>query len=307
MQNFAAGGFSVSQLGQTWASPVPHDMQKRAVSGFAVLQAGQARVAIAFHHNLCAVPDFLDLPERPAKPRSEGVTHVIDTGLSRAEAEGLVASAREYVDLVRLGWGSAYVTHDLREKLDVYRGAGIPAMLGGTFTELVWLRGRVDPFRAWLSELGIEHVEVSSGTVPMPEEAKLDLIRTLAEDFVVYAEVGEKDPNALMAPYRWVELIKHALDAGAVQVVCEGRATGDAGLFRPDGEPRTGLIDEIAHELDTTRLIFEAPQKAQQVWFIQQFGSHVNLGNVLPGDVISLESLRLGLRADTLKLFHERG
>ena len=132
------------------------------------------------------------------------------------------------------------------------------------------------------------------------------LIRGFADSFTVFAEVGEKDPAALMAPYRWVSMIKSALDAGASHVICEGRATGDAGLYRPDGEPRTGLIDEIAHEVDPARLIFEAPQKHQQIWFIEQFGSQVNLGNILPEDVISLETLRLGLRADTLPLFHGR-
>ncbi len=211
---------------------------------------------------------------------------------------------RDYVDLVRLGWGSAYVTHDLRRKLDVYRDVGVPAMLGGTLTELAWLHGRVDAYRSWLTELGIEHVEVSSGTVAIPEEAKLELVRTLAGDFVVFAEVGDKDPNAILAPYRWVEMTREALDAGAAQVVCEGRASGTAGLFRPDGEPRTGLIDEIAHEVDPARLIFEAPQKDQQVWFIERFGADVNLGNVPPAEVLSLETLRLGLRADTLARFH---
>jgi phosphosulfolactate synthase len=250
------------------------------------------------------VPDFLELPERPPKPRGEGITHVIDTGLSAPAAEGLMASAHEYVDLVRLGWGTAYVTQDLQRKLDVYRSAGVPVMLGGTLTELAWARAALDGYRRWLGELGIEHVEVSSGTVQIPEPEKLELVRRLARDFVVFAEVGEKDPEALLAPYRWVELIKGALDAGAVQVVCEGRATGDAGLYRPAGEPRTGLIDEIAHEVDFHRLIFEAPQKHQQVWFIEHFGARVNLGNVHPADAISLETLRLGLRADTLKLFH---
>jgi phosphosulfolactate synthase len=130
------------------------------------------------------------------------------------------------------------------------------------------------------------------------------MIESFAGDFTVYAEVGEKDPRALLAPYRWVELIREALDAGADKVVCEGRATGDAGMYRPDGEPREGLIDEVVHELGAERLIFEAPKKDQQVWFIEHVGSEVNLGNVLPGDVVSLETLRLGLRADTLGLFH---
>ena len=249
---------------------------------------------------------FLDLPARPPKPREYGLTHVIDTGLSTAEAEGLIASAGDYVDQVRLGWGSAYVTRDVEAKLAAYRAGGVPVMLGGTLTELAWLQGRVPQLRDWLQELGIEHVEVSSGTVRIPDGEKLELIRALADDFTVYAEVGEKDPAALMAPYRWVELIRQALDAGARWVTCEGRATGDTGLYRPDGEPRTGLIDEIVHEVDGARLIFEAPQKHQQIWFIRQLGGAVNLGNVLPADVLSLETLRVGLRSDTLEQFHGR-
>jgi phosphosulfolactate synthase len=252
-------------------------------------------------------PDFLDLPQRPPKPRNDGVTHVIDTGLSALEAEGLMASAADYVDLVRLGWGSAYVTRDVREKIDRYRSAGVPVMLGGTLTELAWQQGRVDALRDWLRELGIEQIEVSSGTVAIPPDEKLRLIESLAGDFTVFAEVGEKDPHALVAPYRWVALIKDALEAGAAKVICEGRATGDAGMYRPNGEPREGLVDEVVHEIDATRLIFEAPRKHQQVWFIQHFGPAVNLGNVLPQDVISLETLRVGLRADTLTLFHDQG
>jgi phosphosulfolactate synthase len=250
------------------------------------------------------MPDFLDLPERPKKPREAGVTHVIDTGLSTVEADGLMAMAADYVDLVRLGWGSAYVTHDVRSKIDRYRAAGVPVMLGGTLTELAWLNGRVDELAAWLEELGIEHVEVSSGTVAIPAQEKLGMVTRLAERFTVFAEVGEKDPNALLAPYRWVELIRDALAAGATKVICEGRATGDAGMYRPNGEPREGLIDEVLHELHPERLIFEAPQKHQQVWFIEHIGPSVNLGNVMPADAIPLETLRLGLRADTLKLFH---
>lgn len=251
---------------------------------------------------------FLDLPERPAKPRSEGITHVIDTGLTTAQAEGLMSSGGDYVDLVRLGWGSAYVTGDVREKIDRYRAAGVPVMLGGTLTELAWLQGRVDELRAWLEELGLEHVEVSTGTVKMPDAEKLGLIESFAgAGFTVFAEVGEKDPAALVAPYRWVAMIREALEAGASWVVCEGRATGDTGLYRPDGEARTGLVDEVVHEVGRERLIFEAPKKHQQVWFIKQLGPAVNLGNVLPQDVIALETLRLGLRADTLDLFHGRG
>jgi phosphosulfolactate synthase len=252
------------------------------------------------------VVDFLTLPPRSTKPREQGLTHVIDTGLSAVEAGGLMKSAAEYVDLVRLGWGSAYVTRDLREKIEGYRAHAVPVMLGGTLTELSWLHGRVDELRNWLKELGIKHVEVSSGAVRMSAVEKAELIAKLAPDFTVFAEVGEKDPEALLAPYRWVELIKEALEAGAVQVICEGRASGDAGMYRPSGEPRTGLIDEIVHEVSPSKLIFEAPRRQQQVWFIEQFGSEVNLGNIPPQEVISLETLRVGLRADTLKLFHDR-
>jgi phosphosulfolactate synthase len=250
------------------------------------------------------VVDFLALPPRTAKPRKQGLTHVIDTGLSTVEAEGLMKSAADYVDLVRLGWGSAYVTRDVREKIERYRHHGVPVMLGGTLTELAWLHSRVEELRSWLKELGIDHVEVSSGAVPIPRSEKSALIAKLCEDFTVFAEVGEKDPEALLAPYRWVELIKEAFEAGAVQVICEGRASGDAGMYRPSGEARTGLIDEIVHEVDPAKLIFEAPRMHQQVWFIQRFGPEVNLGNIPPRDVISLETLRIGLRADTLKLFH---
>ncbi|MDP2709693.1 MAG: phosphosulfolactate synthase [Solirubrobacteraceae bacterium] len=250
------------------------------------------------------MPDFLPLPARPPKPRAAGLTHVIDSGLSTAEVDGLMRQAAAHVDMVRIGWGSAYVTADLAAKLAAYRAYDVPVMLGGTLTELAWLHGRVDALCGWLDELGIDRLEVSSGVVAMAPADKAALIERLAGRYTVYAEVGEKDPSALMAPYRWVRLIRQALDAGAQLVICEGRATGTAGLYRPDGEARTGLIDEIVHEIDRGKLVFEAPQKHQQVWLIERYGSDVNLGNVPPAEVLSLETLRLGLRADTLAQFH---
>src|SRR5215218_7798645 len=189
------------------------------------------------------MPDFLPLPDRSPKPRSAGLTHVIDTGLSTAEVDGMLRQAAAHIDMVRLGWGSAYVTADLEAKLAAYGAHDVPVMLGGTLTEL-----------------GIDALEVSSGVVPIPPDEKAALIERLAARFTVYAEVGEKDPTALLAPYRWVALIRQALEAGAQLVVCEGRATGTAGLYRPDGEARTGLIDEIVHEVDRGKLVFEAPQ-----------------------------------------------
>jgi phosphosulfolactate synthase len=252
------------------------------------------------------MPDFLPLPERPTKPRTAGLTHVIDTGLCTAEVDGMLCQAAAHIDTVRLGWGSAYVTADLDAKLTAYRTHEVPVMLGGTLTELAWLHGRVDELCGWIDELGIDRVEVSSGVVAIPPADKTALIERLAGRYTVYAEVGEKAPDALMAPYRWVQLIREALEAGAEMVVCEGRATGTAGLYRPDGEARTGLIDEIVHEVDRRKLVFEAPRKHQQVWLIERYGGDVNLGNVPPAEVLSLETLRLGLRADTLERFHGR-
>ena len=246
----------------------------------------------------------LPLPSRQAKPRSVGLTHVLDHGLGPAEVTSLLAVAGSHIDLVRLGWGSALVTDDLTAKLDRYRDGGVVVMVGGTITELAWLHGRIDELCAWLQGHAIDRIEVSSGVVAIPPEDKLELIARLTRDFVVYAEVGEKDSNAILAPYRWVQLIRDALAAGAELVVCEGRATGTAGLYRADGELRTGLIDEIVHEIDFAKLVFEAPRKDQQAWLINRFGGDVNLGNVPPHEVISLESLRLGLRADTLATFH---
>jgi len=231
---------------------------------------------------------------------------VLDQGLGPAEVRSLLAVAGSHIDLVRLGWGSALVTDDLSAKLQGYRDGGVPVMVGGTLTELAWLHDRVPELRAWLQEHGIDRVEVSSGVVAIPDEEKHALITELARDFTVYAEVGEKDSEAIFAPYRWVQLIRSALQAGAQLVVCEGRATGTAGLYRADGEARTGLIDEIVHEVDLASLVFEAPRKDQQAWLINRFGGEVNLGNVPPPEVISLASLRLGLRADTLPTFHAR-
>ena len=249
----------------------------------------------------------LPLPPRPPKPRASGLTHVLDQGLGPAEVTSLLAVAGPHIDLVRLGWGSALVTANLTQKLALYREQDVPVMVGGTLTELAWLHGRVDELRRWLQQHAIDRVEVSSGVVAIPPEEKHALITLLAQDLVVYAEVGEKDSEAILAPYRWVQLIRAALEAGAQLVVCEGRATGTAGLYRADGEARTGLIDEIVHEVDRTQLVFEAPRKDQQAWLINRFGGDVNLGNVPPAEVISLESLRLGLRADTLPAFHARG
>jgi phosphosulfolactate synthase len=249
--------------------------------------------------------DLFPLPARAAKPRTSGLTHVLDGGLGPLEVQSLLAVGAAHVDLVRLGWGSALVTDGLARKLDLYREAGVPVMLGGTLTELAWAHGRVDELTAWIQELGIDRIEVSSGTVPIPADEKARLIETLAKRLTVYAEVGEKDPEAIMAPYAWVDLIRQAFDAGAELVVCEGRASGTAGLYRGTSELRTGLVEEIAHEVGLDRLVFEAPLHHQQTWLINRFGPEINLGNIPTNAVVALESLRLGLRSETVAKLHE--
>jgi phosphosulfolactate synthase len=243
------------------------------------------------------------MPARSAKPREHGLTHVIDRGLSVAEVDGLLEVAGDAVDIVKLGWGTALVTGNLKPKLELYAARGIPVVLGGTLTEIAIRQGRVDGLIAWLRELGLRHVEISDGTITLDAEVKRGLIEKLAADFVVLAEVGSKDADFIMAPYIWVEQIERDLEAGAWKVIAEARESGTAGIYRANGEVRTGLIDEIAHAIDPARLIFDAPLQQQQVWLLKRFGTECNLGNIAPDDVLSLETLRLGLRSDTVERF----
>jgi phosphosulfolactate synthase len=243
--------------------------------------------------------DLLDLPARSAKPREQGITHVLDRGLSVAQVDGMLEVAGEAVDLVKLGWGTALATENLQPKLDRYRERGIPVMLGGTLTELALNQDRMDRLVEWLKELGLTHIEISDGTITLHHDDKLELIERFSKEFTVLSEVGSKDNTRIMAPYRWVELIQSELAAGAWKVIAEARESGNVGIFRHDGEVRMGLIDEIAHAVDPDKILFEAPRKDQQVWFVRRFGANVNLGNIAPEDVLSLETIRLGLRSDT--------
>jgi phosphosulfolactate synthase len=246
------------------------------------------------------VEEFLGLPMRPVKPRERGWTHVIDKGMTMSGVAGMIESAEAYIDIVKLGWGTSYVTANLPEKIRLYQSAGIPVMCGGTLLEAAIARGRVDEFRRWSSHNGFTHVEVSDGTIQIERDSKLELISALSTEFVVLSEVGSKDAECIFAPYQWVAWIKEELEAGAVKVITEAREGGTAGIFRGSGEVRSGLIDEIVHEVPLDKLLFEAPQKEQQAWFIRHLGPDVNLGNIPPEEVIPLETLRLGLRSDTM-------
>jgi len=232
---------------------------------------------------------------------------VIDRGLSVAEVDGLLEVAGDAVDIVKLGWGTALVSANLKPKLERYAAHGIPVVLGGTLTELAIRQGRVEGLVAWLHELGLRHVEVSDGTIALEPEVKTYLIRQLSSEFTVLSEVGSKDTDFIMAPYVWVEQIERDLQAGAWKVIAEARESGTAGIYRADGEVRTGLIDEIVHAIDADKLIFEAPRREQQVWLLHRFGTECNLGNIAPDDVLSLETLRLGLRSDTVERFAPGG
>ena len=244
---------------------------------------------------------FLDLPARPGKPRTEGLTHVIDKGLGIRDIEGMFDVGGAFVDIVKLGWGTSYVTNNLEKKIALYRHLETPVVCGGTLFEAVYARGRLDEFKSWLTENRFAHVEISDGTLDIPREEKLGLIADFARDFTVLSEVGSKDSEVVYAPYQWVEWMKEELEAGSWKVITEAREGGTAGIFRKDGDMRTGLIDEIAHGVEVDDVIFEAPTKASQAWFVKHFGPNVNLGNIPPEEVIPLETLRLGLRGDTLK------
>jgi phosphosulfolactate synthase len=224
---------------------------------------------------------------------------VIDKGLGPRAWEDVLETCGDYISIVKLGWGTAYVTPNLERKLAILKDK--PVVIGGTFLEAVIAQDKVDDYKAWVAKLGLEHVEISDGVIDLPRERKLELIADFARDFTVLSEVGSKDADVVYAPYQWVVWIKEELDAGAWKVIAEGREGGTSGIYRPSGEMRTGLVDEIVHDIAVDDLIFEAPAKSSQAWFINEFGPSVNLGNIPPDEVISLETLRLGLRADTLK------
>jgi phosphosulfolactate synthase len=228
-----------------------------------------------------------------------GLTHVIDKGLGPRAWEDVLETCGDYISIVKLGWGTAYVTPNLERKLEILRGK--PVVIGGTFLEAVIAQDKVDDYKAWVARLGLEHVEISDGVIDLPRERKLELIADFARDFTVLSEVGSKDANVVYAPYQWVEWIKEELEAGSWKVITEGREGGTSGIYRPSGEMRTGLVDEIVHEVPVDDLIFEAPSKSSQAWFIRHLGPSVHLGNIPPDEVIPLETLRLGLRGDTLK------
>ncbi len=228
-----------------------------------------------------------------------GLTHVLDKGLGPRAWEDVLEVAGDHISIVKLGWGTAAVTQNLQRKLEVLRDK--PVVIGGTFFEVVYAKNELDAYKRWLGELGLTHVEISDGTVDIPRERKLELIADFARDFTVLSEVGSKDSSIEYTADQWVQWLNEELAAGAWKVITEAREGGTAGIFDSSGGMRTELIGEIAMQVGPANVVFEAPSKAAQVWFIKEFGPSVNLGNIPPEEVIPVATLRLGLRGDTLK------
>ena len=228
-----------------------------------------------------------------------GLTHVIDKGLGPRAWEDVLEVAGDHISIVKLGWGTAYVTNNLERKLEVLRDK--PVVIGGTFFEVVYALGNLDEYKQWLTELGLTHVEISDGTIDIPRERKLELIAEFARDFTVLSEVGSKDASVEYSVDEWTQWLNEDLEAGAWKVITEAREGGTAGIFDSSGGMRTELISEIANVVGPANIVFEAPTKAAQAWFVKEFGPSVNLGNIPLEEVIPLETLRLGLRGDTLK------
>jgi phosphosulfolactate synthase len=248
--------------------------------------------------------EFLTLPERTTKPRESGLTHVLDKGLSLDQVRQFLDVSGDYVDIVKLGWGTAVVTPNVKEKIALYQSFGVPVCFGGTFFEICLRQGKFDEYLALVDECGMECVEISDGTIAMDEEDKLAIVRRLSGRYKVLSEVGSKDEAVVITPSRWIDSMKRELEAGAWKVITEGRESGTVGIYRPSGDVKDGLLEEIREAFDTSQILFEAPIKKQQAWFISQFGSNVNLGNIPPEEVISVETMRVGMRGDTLLAFH---
>ncbi len=243
------------------------------------------------------------IPERPQKPRVSGYTMAMDKGLSLREVEDFISVAGEYVDVVKLGWATSFVTPHLKEKVKIYHDANIPVYFGGTLFEAFIVRNQFDDYLKILDRFGMSFAEVSDGSIELDHTRKCAYIRQLSENVTVLSEVGSKDAAKILPPYKWIELMQAELDAGAWKVIGEARESGNVGLFRASGEVRSGLVEEILTKIPFEKIVWEAPQKEQQVWFIKLLGANVNLGNIAPNEVIPLETIRLGLRGDTFNHF----
>lgn len=239
------------------------------------------------------------LPDRPGKPRETGLTMMMDKGLSRSEAVSFIESSAEFTDLIKFGFGTGIFAKQISEKIQLFKSAGVEPYFGGTLFESFIVRGMFDEFRKFIAESGVQTVEISDGSMRLNHEEKLGYIRDLSKDFKVLSEVGSKVKGVEISHEAWVSMMKTELEAGAWKVIAEARESGTIGIYNSDGSANIDLVEDIIHNVSIDNVLWEAPNKAQQVWFINLLGANVNLGNIATAEVVSLEALRLGLRGDT--------
>ncbi len=246
------------------------------------------------------------IPESVEKPREYGITMIMDKGLSLEESRNLISAAHPHIDLIKLGFGTAYVTPHLREKIDLYQSFGIPVYFGGTLFEAFLIRNQFNDYIQLCKDFQITYMEVSDGSITIPHSEKCGYIEKLTKYGTVLSEVGSKDATHIIPPYKWIEQMKGELGAGAAYVIAEAREAGNVGIYRGTGEVREGLVQEILTQIPEHQILWEAPQKAQQLYFLELIGCNVNLGNIAPSEIIPLEAMRLGLRGDTFHLYLDK-
>lgn len=246
------------------------------------------------------------IPERSSKPRDHGLTMIMDKGLSIREAEDMVSGAGPHIDIVKLGFGTAYVTPNLRKKIEVYQAAGLPVYFGGTLFEAFLIRDQFNDYISLLKDYKIDYMEVSDGSITIPHAEKCGYIEKMTKYGTVLSEVGSKDAAHIIPPYKWIELMRAELEAGSTYVIAEAREAGTVGIYRGTGEVREGLVQEILTQIPEEKIIWEAPQKPQQLYFLELIGCNVNLGNIAPSEIIALEAMRIGLRGDTFELYLDK-
>jgi phosphosulfolactate synthase len=247
--------------------------------------------------------NLTQIPERTQQPRTSGLTMVMDKGLSITEVENFLSVSGPHVDIIKLGFGTSFVTPNLRKKIEVYQSHNLPIYFGGTLFEAFLVRNQFDDYIAVCKDYGINYVEVSDGSISIPHAEKCGYIEKLTKHATVLSEVGSKDAAHIIPPYKWIELMRAELEAGSSYVIAEAREAGNVGIYRGSGEVREGLVQEILTQIPEEKIIWEAPQKAQQLYFLELIGCNVNLGNIAPHEVIALEAMRIGLRGDTFELF----
>jgi phosphosulfolactate synthase len=246
------------------------------------------------------------MPDRNAKPRTSGITMIMDKGLSLEETKNFMSVSHPHVDLVKLGFGTAYVTPDLKQKLAIYASYNVPVYFGGTLFEAFLIRNQFEDYINTCKEYGIQYMEVSDGSISIPHSEKCGYIEKLTKHGIVLSEVGSKDAAHIIPPYKWIELMKAEIEAGSTYVIAEAREAGNVGIYRGSGEVREGLVQEILTQIPEEKILWEAPQKAQQLYFLELIGCNVNLGNIAPSEIIALETMRIGLRGDTFSLYLDK-